>query len=103
MTIDMDHYLNRAIILYTGTDVSSFPRSDADAVMQEFGEVLGEELLTDMRAGVFKLLDDMQPDWDTETMDQASRRVLTAIVRDYPGLEPRAAMALIWIYEYGWK
>jgi hypothetical protein len=99
----MDHYLSHAIILYTGKDVESFPKSDADAVMQEFGEVLGEELLTDMHAGVFKLLDAMPPDWDNETLGEASRRVLTAIVRDYPGLEPRAAMALIWIYQYGWK
>lgn len=103
MTSDMDKYLSYAIRLYTGWDVSSIPESDAEAVIREFGEVLGEELLTDLHAGVFKELDGMPPDWAAETLGEASDRVRAAIVRDHPGLEPLAIQALIWIYQFGWK
>jgi hypothetical protein len=103
VTSEMDKYLSHAILLYTNWDGSSFPRNDADAVIQEYGEILGEELLTDLHKGVLKELHEMPPDWDVETMEEASDRVRAVIVRDHPGLEPLAVDALMWRYDFGWK
>jgi hypothetical protein len=101
VTSDMDKYLSHAIRLYTGWDVSSIPESDADAVVQEYGEVLGAELLMNLRR-VLKEVDEMSP-LDSETPLQTTARIRPAIIRDHPGLEPPTVQALVWIYDFGRK
>jgi hypothetical protein len=94
--------LNRAIVLFLGYGISSYPDNQSARLTSEFGP----ELAFQLEQKVSQILDDLdllKPDWSTQSFDSACIWAKEEMHRKYPELDSSALSSLEWAFSWGWK
>lgn len=94
--------LNRAISLYIGWNISSYPQEDGSRVLDHFGEVKGAKLVDQVRSLVEEL-QRIQPNWEKHDLVGASKWAVGKLASRHWTLNGEAKSALEWLYSWWWK
>ena len=93
--------LNRAISLYVGWDVSSFPKEDSARVFAAFGSV-GDLLVLKVKT-LLEELNGFKVDWSKFDLLAGSEWAVAQLRERHPEIDDEGAKALVWIYSWWWK
>lgn len=93
--------LNRAIILYTGRDISPFPVRDLDRLGGAFTAHDAADLAVEVDRLSHEFYE-VKPDAN-ETLIEAADRAAAVFAKRHPELSADAVSALRWCFAYDWK
>ncbi|HZV37022.1 MAG TPA: hypothetical protein VFB72_20770 [Verrucomicrobiae bacterium] len=99
--MDIDNAtFNRAVRIYIGYGITSFPDQDQARLIAKFGPELGTLLYAKINT-LLDELDHIKP--DTDTLILSSKRAAAELKQNHPELDPNTIDALEWIYSWGYK
>lgn len=94
--------LNRAIVLYIGWNIMSYPQEDELRVLDHFGKVKADNLVAEVRSCIGELRQ-IQPDWEKYDISSASKWAVGKLRSRHWTLNGNAKAALEWLYSWWWK
>jgi hypothetical protein len=99
---ETDNKLNAAIPIYIGYGITSYPKPDGSRLAAAFGSDLGRQLEAEVKLLLHEL-GQLKPDWNSQTLENATKWASGEFKRKHPDLDSQALAALEWIYSWGWK
>jgi hypothetical protein len=96
------HSLNKAIVLYLGHGITTYPVSDASRLAQCFSAQEASGLAEQVNV-LLDELDAIKPDWNAHTLVSGSQWAVAQLKRSHPELDDKATAALEWAYSWWWK
>jgi hypothetical protein len=98
----VDDMNSRAVIAYLWGSGRPHPHTDERAVIEEFGEPCGWDLLSYAKA-VCTEMNDVKIDWDAHTLDSASRQYAEQVRTAHPELSDAAIEGLRRAFSFWFK
>ncbi|NIJ65012.1 hypothetical protein FHR20_001974 [Sphingomonas leidyi] len=89
--------INTAIPAYLGYQRASHPQTDWPAVVGALGIARAQAVEIPMLR-ILGALGDMQPDWRPLGLWKGSEWAVRALRKAHPGIDDRAAKALVWAF-----
>lgn len=94
--------LSRAIVIFLGHGVTSYPDHKHVRITDEFGAELASQLEPKVRR-ILNDLNNLKPDWSIHSFDSACIWAREEMHRSHPELDQLALNALEWTFSWGWK
>jgi hypothetical protein len=99
---DSQTNINKALILYIGYGITSYPKEDNARLVAEFGPELAPVLEIQVKS-LLEELDQIKPDWNTHTLISAAKSAADELRRRHSELNEQSSKALEWIFSWWWK
>ncbi len=98
----MENDLSRAVVLFLGAGVSSFPAINPARLIQEFGDARGVELGVEVAAFLDEL-GRIEVDWTVHNLQSATEMAEQRMAARHANLTDEAIKALGWKFSFGWR
>lgn len=94
----MNPELSEAVRIYLGSGTASWPQTNTDELVQQFGERANQ--LTQQIDAILNEAGQFQPDWDETDLAAGSRLLEKHLRARRPELSDEAIKAVAWAWSY---
>jgi hypothetical protein len=97
-----DSDLSKAIVIYVGYGITTYPKEEGSRLLSEFGTERAAELEARIK-NILESLNQIKPDWNKHTLVSGSQWAVAELKKTIPGLDAKGTAALEWLYSWWWK